>query len=143
MYATGKVKMYQICVGGLQMLNFPISYVLLKLGGIPETIMFVAIGVSFFCLLARLVMLKSMIDISPWRFMHNVFASCMLTTIAIAVVPLALQPKLQENLCSFFVLTIITLCLSLICILYVGCNKLERKMFFSKVKNVYRSKFAK
>lgn len=143
MYATGKVKMYQICVGGLQMLNFPISYVLLKLGGIPETIMFVAIGVSFICLLARLVMLKSMIDISPWRFMHNVFANCMLTTAAIAVVPLALQPKLQENLFSFIVLTMISLCLSLICILYVGCNKLERKMFFLKVKDMYKKKFAK
>ena len=143
MYATGKVKMYQICVGGLQMLNFPISYLLLKLGGIPETIMFVAIGISFVCLLARLILLKSMIEISPWRYVYKVFFNCLLVTMSTAIFPLFLQSKMQENLPSFIILTMVSMSASLVCILYVGCSKKERKMFFSKAKAIYREKFLK
>ncbi len=143
MYATGKVKMYQICVGGLQMLNFPISYLLLKLGGIPETIMFVAIGISLVCLWARLILLKSMIGISPWLYIYKVFFNCLLITITTAFFPLFLQSKMQENLPSFIILTMVSMGISFACILYVGCNQTERKMFFSKVKAIYREKFLK
>lgn len=143
MYATGKVRAYQLVVGGLQMLNFPISYVLLKLGGIPETIMMVAIGVSFVCLLARLVMLKSMIGISPLKYMHKVFANCMLTTVAVALVPLFATQRLESGFSTFVVLTALSLFFSAVCILYIGCNRTERGMLFAKVKNIYRNRIAR
>ena len=61
MLATGNIRNYQIIVGGLQMLNLPISYILLSLGAIPETVLIVAVLISQCCLMARLYMLKKMI----------------------------------------------------------------------------------
>lgn len=58
MLATGNIRNYQIIVGGLQMLNLPISYILLSLGAIPETVLIVAVLISQCCLMARLYMLK-------------------------------------------------------------------------------------
>lgn len=44
--ATGNIRNYQIVVGSLQLLNFPISYLLLGKGYAPETTMYVAICLS-------------------------------------------------------------------------------------------------
>ena len=63
MLATGNIRNYQIIVGGLQMLNLPISYILLSLGAIPETVLIVAVLISQCCLMARLYMLKKMIKL--------------------------------------------------------------------------------
>lgn len=58
MLATGKIRDYQLVVGGVQMLNLPVSYYLLRIGMIPESVVVVAIVFSQCCLVARLVMLK-------------------------------------------------------------------------------------
>ena len=65
--ATGRIRDYQLVVGGLQILNLPISYIILKLGGVPETILFVAIFISVCCLFARLYMLRTMIGLVAER----------------------------------------------------------------------------
>lgn len=57
MLATGNIRSYQIIVGGLQMLNLPISYMLLHFGCIPEVVLIVAIIISQCCLATRLFLL--------------------------------------------------------------------------------------
>ena len=52
MLATGNIRNYQIIVGGLQMMNLPISYVLLRMGLFPEVVLIVAIVISLCCLFA-------------------------------------------------------------------------------------------
>ena len=64
MLATGKIRNYQLVVGGLQMMNLPVSYVLLRMGAVPETVLIVAIAISQCCLAARLLMLRGMIGLS-------------------------------------------------------------------------------
>ena len=56
--AVGKVKWYQIIVGGLLIMNLPVSYIALKLGAKPETTIEIAIIISFASLLIRLFMLN-------------------------------------------------------------------------------------
>lgn len=61
--ATGRIRNYQLLVGGLQLLNFPISYCLLHIGFFPEIIMIVAIILTQVCLGARLYMLQKIIKL--------------------------------------------------------------------------------
>ena len=61
MLATGNIKRYQIVVGSLSILAFPIAYVFFKCG-LPVEYGYVAtIIMSIVCLSARLVMLRDMI----------------------------------------------------------------------------------
>ena len=73
MLATGNIKKYQIVVGGLQLLNLPISYVLLSLGFQVEIIFIVAIFVSVICEIARLLMLRNMVGLSVKTFLRKVY----------------------------------------------------------------------
>lgn len=55
--ATGKIRNYQLAVGGMQLMNFPLSYVCLTMGFAPESIYIVAVIISIFSLLLRLFFL--------------------------------------------------------------------------------------
>ena len=76
MLATGKIKNYQLIVGGLQLLNLPISYVGLKLGFPPEVTFITAIIVSVVCEFARLIMLRKMVGLSIRKFLKDVYIKC-------------------------------------------------------------------
>ena len=45
-HATGKIKLYQSLVGTISMLNLPISYIILKLGGTPQSVFYVSLLLS-------------------------------------------------------------------------------------------------
>lgn len=70
--ATGKIRNYQLLVGGLQLLNFPISYCLLHIGFFPEIIMIVAIILTQVCLGARLYMLQKIIKLPTKVFKESI-----------------------------------------------------------------------
>lgn len=86
MLATGSIRNYQIVVGGMQMMNFPISYILLERGYAPEITLYVAIGISLCCLALRLFMLRSMIQLPVRSYMKNVFFNiCAVTIFSVAI----------------------------------------------------------
>ena len=66
--ATGKIKKYQILMSSLLMLNFPISYICLKLGAFAYSIWIVRILVEIVVYVVRLYYLKGAIGINANRF---------------------------------------------------------------------------
>ena len=134
MLATGKIRNYQIVVGGLQMLNLPISYVLLRIGCIPETVMMVAIGLSQCCLAARLVMLRTMIGLSARKYLREVYLNVILVTTAAAVLPILTSVILEESFLNFVIIVLISLITAAISIFYIGFNKNERDFAVTKFK---------
>lgn len=134
MLATGNIRNYQIVVGGLQMLNLPISYVLLRIGCIPETVMMVAIGLSQCCLAARLVMLRTMIGLSARKYLREVYLNVILVTTAAAVLPILTSVILEESFLNFVIIVLISLITAAISIFYIGFNKNERDFAVTKFK---------
>lgn len=128
MLATGNIKKYQIVVGGMQLMNLPVSYILLRLGYPPQSVIITAIVISQLCLIARLILLRKMIGISFMHFMRKVYFNVILVTLLSIVVPLGIQLKVSECFASFIMLTIISVCCTALAIIYVGCNKKERKI---------------
>lgn len=133
MLATGKIRDYQLVVGGLQMLNLPVSYLFMYYGYPPETVLIVAIVISQLCLAARLYMLNGMVSLPVGRFVSEVY----LTSIAVftvgALVPLCTLSWAPEGFLR--ILTICSLCLicSALSILFIGCCKSERLFLCEKI----------
>lgn len=137
--ATGKIRNYQIVVGGLQLLNLPISYIVLKLGGVPETILYVAIILSLCCLCARLYMLRFSISLNVSTYVRSVIVNVSIVTVLSSIIPYILKFFLKESLISFLVITIVCFICTSFVILYVGCKKEERKFVYAKVKKVIQN----
>ena len=140
MLATGKIRNYQIVVGGLQLLNLPLSYICLKTGFVPESILVVAIIISLACLFARLYMLRGMIGLSSILYMKNVFLNVLAVALLSTIIPYMLFCYMKETFFSFIIITLIAVLCTLVVEFYIGCNQKERFFVLNKVRNI-KNKF--
>ncbi|RHW04579.1 hypothetical protein DXA90_05290 [Clostridiaceae bacterium OF09-1] len=71
--ATGKVKLYQIVIGGLNLLNLPVSYIFLKVMQNPYIPFVVAIVISFAMGFGRMIIFKKSVFFRiTFRYITNV-----------------------------------------------------------------------
>ena len=142
MLATGKIRNYQIVVGGLQMMNLPISYVCLRLGCIPETVLIVAIVISQCCLAARLYMLRGMIGLSSIQYLKKVYFNVIVVALLSLAVPGLLSKCVDDSFLSFVLLSLVAVVCTVIVEFYVGCNGKERAFVIEKM-NIVKNKIFK
>lgn len=142
MLATGNIRNYQIIVGSLQMLNLPISYILLHFGCIPEVVLIVAIIISQCCLATRLFLLRGMIHLSAMAYIKKVYFNVIIVTVISAIVPLIVAEHLEESFINFILLSLVSVVSTFITVFYVGCNVGERMFILSKIK-VAKQRFIK
>ncbi len=140
MLATGKIRNYQLIVGGFQMLNFPITYVCYKFGAPSESVFIVAICVSVVCEISRLIMLKRMVELPISEFLKKVYFRVLLVAAIAAILPLTIKNYFQEDLVSFLILS----ALSVICVAIfsytIGCTKHDRIAINNQILKV-KNKF--
>ena len=127
MLATGKIRNYQILVGGLIMLNFPISYIFLKLGYRPEVTVAVAIVLSQICLFARLYMLKKAMDFPVMAYLKRVYWNIIKVTAVAGAVALALTRLVGGGWSGFLISVAICVLCAGLSVLFVGCSRAERQ----------------
>lgn len=135
-HATGRIRNYQIIVGGLQMMNLPIAYLTLKNGTDPEAIFIIAIFISQVCLMARLWMMKTSIKLSPSIFFSKVYLNILKVCLIAIILPISLSFKASDSITFFILSSIIVIIYTTLIILFVGCNKDERIFIFSKIHNI-------
>lgn len=140
MLATGRIRNYQIIVGGLQMMNLPISYLLLRLGFFPEIVIITAIGISQCCLAARLILLKGMIGISIRKYLQKVYFNIIAVSIAAVILPLISTNYIEESFINFIFISLIAVICTITSIYFIGCNHQERQFIHQKLGTI-KSKF--
>lgn len=140
MLATGRIRNYQIVVGGLQIMNLPVSYMLLHIGCIPEIVLLTAIVVSLCCLIARLCMLRKMINLPIYTFVIDVCLNVIMVSVISAIVPFILADILAETFMNFILICVLAIVLTIFVIYYVGCNRNERYFMQSKL-NEFKAKY--
>lgn len=140
MLATGRIRNYQLVVGGLQMMNLPLSYILLRCGYPPESVLIVAIFISVCCEMSRLYMLRNMIQLSMRSFLREVYFNVIGVSLVSAMLPLVLFFIMPNNFLGFVVNCVVCLLSTILVILYLGLKKGERQMIYEKVTNMVRKK---
>lgn len=137
MLATGDIKKYQLTVGGLQLMNFPVSYMLLKFGLFPEVTIIAAIVIGQWCLATRLYMLRSMIGLSSIAFMKKVYLNIISVSIVAMLPPLLLHiVMIEDRWLRFFAVLAVSVVSTLASIYYIGCSKSERDLVVQKSKQL-------
>ena len=83
--ATGKVKVYQMVVGGILLMILPISYIILKLGAPAYSVFLVHFFVESVAQFSRMFMLRKLINLPMWQYMKNIYIP-IVTTVAVAII---------------------------------------------------------
>lgn len=138
--ATGEIKKYQLTVGGILLLNLPLSYLLLKIGIFPESTIVVAIILSQLCLLVRLRFLRDSIKLSIRLFFKKGLLECFTHNYCCYYSTCNLFFLISDSTLRFFIVCFGSVITSFLSIYYLGCNQDERillKMYCLKFKNKY------
>lgn len=142
MLATGNIRKYQLVVGGVVLLNLPISYVVYRMGGFVESFLIVAFALGIVCLFVRICMLRSMIHLKAMDFCVKVLFNVVLVAALATALPYYLSTKLEHNFTNFILNTIVCVACSVISIAFIGCNREERAMVLAQLKKI-KSKLTK
>ena len=130
--ATGKIKNYQLVVGGMYLMNFPLSYFFLKIGFQPEVVYVVALMVAFCCLGLRLVYLNKMTGLIISEFVQRVCLNVFLVMVVASFMPILIFLQMESSLYRFVIVSVVSLLSSGFTIYYVGCSKNERAFILLK-----------
>lgn len=134
--ATGKIRNYQIVVGGMLLMNFPLSYICLKNGMPPESTLIVALFVAVCCLILRLVFLRKMAGLPMRRYLINVCLNVIIVTFLAAIIPFLVYLNMSDGIARFFVICIVTTICSALSIYFIGCTAGERQFISNKVGTI-------
>lgn len=137
MLATGRIRNYQLIVGGCQLLNLPLSYMSLRMGYPPESVFLIAIGISVLCEMTRLIMLRGMIKLSVRAFLKNVYFDVIVVASIASIPPYITLTYLQlDNLSSFIILCIVSIISAIVSIYTIGCNKRDRELIHNAINKI-------
>lgn len=141
--ATGKIKKFQLSCGVFELLNIPVSYILLKLGSSPVSVYFVSLSIVILTLFIRIVILRFLINLKVKDFVINV----VLKNMCIAVSSLLISTLVKEFIVSIpysFVTIIVTssfaLLITLFLVTIIGLNTEERSIIFNAIKRKLKIK---
>lgn len=138
MLATGNIRNYQLVVGGIQLLNLPVSYVCLRMGAIPEVTVIVAIIISQICMWARLLMLSKATGFPVLPFLEEVYFSILFKVVCGSlVVPLILEAAKPDGFVGFLISASVCVLWSMLVIMTLGLQSDERKWLVNKIKEKF------
>ncbi|TSA27728.1 lipopolysaccharide biosynthesis protein [bacterium] len=133
--ATGKIKQYQVVVGGTLILNLPISYCFLKLGFPPQITMYIAIVISVICLFLRLWMLRGLVGLSISDYWKKVLRVIISVSVVAYIIPLFLSLQLEESFIRLIIVGVVGVITSVATIYVLGLSINERQFIIQIIKN--------
>ena len=129
--ATGEMKLYQLIIAPLTILNIPISCTLLYVFKYPELVFVVSIFISFISIFARLWVLKSLINMCV--FTTKVILRVVLVVVVAPIIPFMLAACTEDTLILVILRLFVALIITMLVVLYVGCEKYERQYVYNLV----------
>ena len=139
MLATGDIKKYQIFVGCINLLNFPVAWIILYLGCAPELAQLSVIIFTFSALAARVIMLKNMVGFPAKDFLVSTLLKCTIILVLCCIVPAIITRLLDVSWTRLFIDGALT---EIVAITIIGCfgvTKSERDFVLQRipiVKNI-------
>lgn len=132
--ATGNIKKYQAIVGGILLLNLPVSYIFLKLGFPPETTLVVSILLTATALIARILIIKTLMEFSAFDYLKQVIGNVMIVAFISCILPYLFKLYIHQETIRFFIICITSAISVFASIYFIGLKKQEQDFLKGKVQ---------
>ena len=137
--APGKMALYEIILGSIQIAIFFVSWLFLSLGYSADWVFYIAIVANILMFQIRLLLVKYLVNIPVLPYYKKVVGPVLLILILSAIPSIFISNNLPKNLYFSLVVIIFSVVTSTIAMYYLGLNKYWRE----KIINVLASKFLK
>lgn len=140
--ATGNIRNYQLVVGGILLMNFPFSYLCLKLDFEPESTYVVSIIIAVLCMAARLLFVRRSASLPVITFLRDVVVNVVRVSICAVIIPFMLHRIMSYGWSRFLLVGFASVICTSVSILLTGCNADERNFIIEKLLSIIK-RFAK
>lgn len=138
MHASGKVRDYQIIVGGISLFTLPFAYLFLQLGYPPYSAMIVCLMMEFICHVARLLLLKQILNFPIIEFFRDVTVRVLIITVLAAIIPCIVYIIIETPMLRFLCVCLFSFLSTSIIAFFLGLDVHERKVISVKIRNKIR-----
>ena len=125
--AYGKIRNYNLAVGGFILTILPISYLFLKLGFPPQMVFYVSIVVCTLAIFVRLLFARKCVGLSLRGYMASVVSPVVVVTIVASILPAIVASAVENEVLRFFAVTAVSLAATSLMVLFIGMTKTERR----------------
>lgn len=132
--ATGNVKLLQTVVSGILLLIVPSAYVALKFGCLPESVFYVHIFIDIFAIIARMLIVRSLIEFSIQEYLIKTIIPCFAVFLFSSIAVLMIKTQLTSSIINSLIIIGVSIVISSLFFFIFGLTKGEKEFFLSKIK---------
>ncbi len=134
--ATGRIKVYQSVVGGILLLIVPVAYVVLRMGGNPNSVFVVHICICIIAFIVRLLIVRRLIDLPVAKYLAEVCGRGLVVTVAAAVLPLALYFVGGSSMWNAAAVVLLSVASVAVSAYLLGLSGSERQFVVAKLRSL-------
>ena len=131
--ATGKIKLYQVLIGSLIMLNIPISYIFLKFNFACEIVFYIMLFITLIAFIGRLFIVKQLIHFSIKEFAIKVIKPILAVTFLNLLMTFFTNKILIDSICDFVLFFACFIVLNLFITFNIGFEKKDKNKMINYI----------
>ena len=135
-HATGNLKVHQILMGSIKILNIPISYILLKHNFPIYTVLVVFVTLNAVCSIVRIIYLRTLIKLNTIEYFKKVIWQMVKIVIISIPLPLTIIFFSNNRMLNFFTTSALFYLIYLPSIYYLALNVKEKELVNDIIRKV-------
>lgn len=135
LHATGKIKKYMIVVGLVEISNFPLTYLLFKMGFNPLAAYYVYFTIYLILMFLRLYLIKDLIWMKAIVYIKEVYCKVVFVTLVALIAPSLICLVQQDSVIRFVEVGLVSSISTVATVFYLGLASNERKIVIGLLKN--------
>lgn len=135
-YATGNLKVHQLLMGTIKIMNIPISYYLLTKGMPIYIVLVVHIAMNLICTVTRIWWLTHLIKLNARKYYREVIGNIIKVTAISVPLPLIINHICTNRLANLFITTSIFLIIYGWAIYKTALNEKELRLINAGIKKI-------
>lgn len=137
--ATGKIKKYQLVISSVMFLNIVLSYIFLKIGFGPVTVLLIKCCLDFVYLIVRLIFMKAKIDFSIKEFIKRTILPIFIVSALCIVIVCVVSKIIEKDVLRLVVTAGVFGVVYVFTVVFVALNRNERL----QIKTLFVNKLRK
>lgn len=136
-FATGKIRNYELVMGLMALSNFPITWIAFKMGASPVAAYVVYFFVYFVMIFVRLYMVKELIHMSALTYVKEVFLRVAIVGLLSLSLPLLITYLEEDSVLRLVEVCAVSALGTIGSVLLFGMKHDEKKLVFSYIRNKF------
>lgn len=133
-WATGKIKQYQIGSSIVSLSLLPVSWILLELGFNAASAFIVTIIISIINQIVCLIITNKIFKIGLYKYLKHVISPCVIFIAIVPIIPIILHHYMNESLIRLLLIVFSDIVIAIFLCFILGINKQEKVSVYKFIK---------